>query len=252
MGVISLLASRNYIVLNKELARQIGLEESILLGELASEYEYWLNREELEDGYFYSTVDNIQENTTLSEYKQRAGLNKLKDFNIVDIKIKGMPAKRYIKINEEEVIKLFSTKMFKNLRPSSEKIKELAVKKLKGNNNKLNNNNNNNNIICIIEYLNQKAKTNYKSTTNKTKTLINARFKEGFTKDDFILVIDNKVNEWLGTDMEKYLRPETLFGNKFESYLNQKTNRPKWFKKEIEKDDLEDTSELEEMFKEFR
>ena len=50
---------------------------------------------------------------------------------------------------------------------------------------------------------------------------------EGFTKEDFIKVIDNKVNEWLGTDMERYLRPETLFGIKFEGYLNQKKKTPK-------------------------
>ena len=44
---------------------------------------------------------------------------------------------------------------------------------------------------------------------------------EKFTVDDFKTVIDKKSREWLGTDMEKYLRPETLFGTKFESYLNQ-------------------------------
>ena len=75
----------------------------------------------------------------------------------------------------------------------------------------------------IVDYLNQKANTKYKSTTNKTKTLINARFNEGFTKEDFIKVIDNKTKEWLNDEkMCKFLRPETLFGTKFESYLNQK------------------------------
>ena len=74
----------------------------------------------------------------------------------------------------------------------------------------------------IIDYLNLKANTNYKHTTKKTKDCIKARFNEGFTLEDFKIVIDNKTNEWIGTDMEKYLRPETLFGNKFESYLNQK------------------------------
>ena len=60
------------------------------------------------------------------------------------------------------------------------------------------------------------------STTKKNKDLIKARINEGFTEDDFIKVIDNKVKEWINTDMEKYLRPETLFGTKFEGYLNQK------------------------------
>ncbi|BFH10671.1 conserved phage C-terminal domain-containing protein [Paenibacillus melissococcoides] len=80
----------------------------------------------------------------------------------------------------------------------------------------------NNNYISIIDYLNERAGTRYKPTTQKTRDLIKARFNQGFTLDDFYTVIDNKVHEWVGTDMEKYLRPETLFGNKFEGYLNQK------------------------------
>lgn len=75
----------------------------------------------------------------------------------------------------------------------------------------------------VIEYLNKKAGTKYRGTTKKTQSCINARINEGFKEDDFYTVIDNKVNEWQGTDMEKYLRPETLFGNKFEGYLNQKS-----------------------------
>ncbi|RXS23204.1 replication protein [Staphylococcus saprophyticus] len=76
----------------------------------------------------------------------------------------------------------------------------------------------------VIDFLNQKTDKNYKSTTRKTKDLIKARCNEGFNEQDFQTVIDNKVTEWKGTDMEKYLRPETLFGTKFESYLNQQVS----------------------------
>lgn len=82
----------------------------------------------------------------------------------------------------------------------------------------------------IINYLNMILDSNYKYTTKKTQDCIKARLNEGFTVDDFKTVIDKKAKEWLGTDMEKYLRPETLFGNKFEGYLNQtivdKPNKP--------------------------
>ncbi|MGW7932879.1 conserved phage C-terminal domain-containing protein, partial [Staphylococcus xylosus] len=62
----------------------------------------------------------------------------------------------------------------------------------------------------------------FRHTTQKTQTLIKARIKEGFTEKEFKQVIDNKVNEWKGyPKFEVYLRPETLFGTKFESYLNQ-------------------------------
>ena len=74
----------------------------------------------------------------------------------------------------------------------------------------------------IIDYLNQKAGTNYWSTTQKTQRLINARFNEGFSVDDFKKVIDIKVSQWSkDSKMSKYLRPETLFGTKFEGYLNE-------------------------------
>ncbi len=74
----------------------------------------------------------------------------------------------------------------------------------------------------IVSYLNEKAGTKYKPTTAKTKTAIHARLSDGFTFDDFKTVIDKKCAEWTGTEFEKYLRPETLFGNKFEGYLNAK------------------------------
>ncbi|MGU8698418.1 conserved phage C-terminal domain-containing protein [Clostridium perfringens] len=73
----------------------------------------------------------------------------------------------------------------------------------------------------VIEYLNSKTGKSYKSTTRKTQSLIKARIDEGFNEEEFFKVIDNKVAEWKGTEYEKYLRPETLFGNKFEGYLNQ-------------------------------
>lgn len=77
----------------------------------------------------------------------------------------------------------------------------------------------------VIDYLNQKAGTNYRASSKKTRSLIHARIKEGFTLDDFKTVIDKKCAEWLGSDMAQYLRPETLFGTKFEGYLNAKPAR---------------------------
>lgn len=74
-----------------------------------------------------------------------------------------------------------------------------------------------------IDYLNIKANTRYKYTSSKYKKAVHARVEEGFTLDDFKEVIDKKCSEWIGTEWEKFLRPETLFGTKFEGYLNQKT-----------------------------
>ena len=80
----------------------------------------------------------------------------------------------------------------------------------------------------VISYLNKKAGTNYKASSEKTKTLVKARLQEGFTEADFYTVIDNKVEEWGkppragAKDMRPFIRPVTLFGTKFEAYLNQR------------------------------
>ncbi|WP_434785371.1 conserved phage C-terminal domain-containing protein [Lactobacillus iners] len=127
--------------------------------------------------------------------------------------------------------------------------------KVKGNNTSNNNTSNNNNILSgkepdntpepeekenseitqktddipydrVIKYLNAKAGTNYRATNKATQRLIKARFNEGMTTKDFKKVIDNKCNDWLkDPKMCGYLRPATLFGSKFESYLNQKPKR---------------------------
>lgn len=72
----------------------------------------------------------------------------------------------------------------------------------------------------IIQHLNERTGSHYKPTTNKTKELIQARMNEGFTVEDFKTVIDKKCVEWMNTEWQEYLRPVTLFGTKFESYLN--------------------------------
>lgn len=75
----------------------------------------------------------------------------------------------------------------------------------------------------IINYLNEKAGTKYRHTSQKTQQLIRSRYNEGFSTEDFRIVIDKKVSTWLNdAKMNTYLRPETLFGTKFESYLNEK------------------------------
>ncbi len=80
----------------------------------------------------------------------------------------------------------------------------------------------------VVEYLNQKTGKNFKHTSKVTQRHIRARLAEGFTVSDFKQVIDNKCNDWLRDQkMKEYLRPETLFGTKFESYLNSKTTTAK-------------------------
>ena len=74
----------------------------------------------------------------------------------------------------------------------------------------------------IINYLNLKTNKNFKPNAKATQDFIKARLKDGYSIDDFKKVIDNKCYQWLGTEQEQYLRPETLFRpSHFESYLNE-------------------------------
>lgn len=78
------------------------------------------------------------------------------------------------------------------------------------------------NVKEIVEYLNRAIGSHYKPNVEKTRTFIRARLREGFTVEDFKTVIDKKARAWLGNrEMQKFLRPETLFGTKFEGYLNE-------------------------------
>jgi uncharacterized phage protein (TIGR02220 family) len=79
-------------------------------------------------------------------------------------------------------------------------------------------------IYCrVVSYLNDKTGKSFKDSSKKTQSLINARLSEGFTEQDIYTVIDTKTSKWLfDVKMSEFLRPETLFGSKFESYLNEK------------------------------
>lgn len=82
-------------------------------------------------------------------------------------------------------------------------------------------------IEPIIDYLNECTGKSYKSNSKIAISNINARLKEGYTLDDFRKVIFVKSTKWIGSKMEDYLTPNTLFGTKFESYLNENINTQK-------------------------
>ncbi|WP_409295908.1 conserved phage C-terminal domain-containing protein [Peribacillus sp. SCS-26] len=90
----------------------------------------------------------------------------------------------------------------------------------------------------IIDYLNERTGSAYRPESKKTKSLIAARWREGFREADFRRVIDSKAAEWLGVPRwSKFLRPETLFGTKFESYLNQKVRLQNLAEEDYDLDD---------------
>ena len=218
--LMSILSNDGYIILNKYVMKALGLHEAILLGELCSEYIYWYKEEKLQDGFFYSTRENIEKETTLSPFQQRQALKKLTEIGLVEILERDMPKKTYYKVNEEKVykflletdlnftdVKKFDDKTLNNLTSSDEKITHQEVKKLEINNNNINNNKNNNNILSnlITEKTEQKDEMRYDEI-----------FKQNIEYD--ILVQDIKNKELIKNITD--IAVETLNTSKKEIYIN--------------------------------
>lgn len=168
------------------------------------------------DGYCYASN------------KYLADLFKETERNI-STKIKRLEEKKYISIKYERsgtVITNREIRLIKKSTAVEKNINGAVEKNFQENNISISNNTSINNKEIykeIIDYLNLKLNTHYKDTTPKTQSLINARLKEGFNVDDFKKVIDTKYDDWYrDKKMFTYLRPETLFSNKFENYLNQR------------------------------
>ena len=171
------------------------------------------------DGYCYASN------------KYLADLFKETERNI-SAKIKKLEEKKYISIKYERsgtVITNREIRLIKNSMAIEKKFYGAVEKNFQENNISISNNTSINNKEIykeIIDYLNSKLDTHYKYTTPKTQSLINARLNEGFNVDDFKQVIDNKYSTWFkDKKMCNYLRPETLFSNKFENYLNEKVKK---------------------------
>ena len=103
MDIRKLIATNGFITVNKEIIRCLGLEEAVLLGELAGKSNYWEDRNLLdEEGFFFATAEDIEHQTSLSAYKQRTAFKNLESKGIIETKFKGVPPKKYFKINKEE------------------------------------------------------------------------------------------------------------------------------------------------------
>jgi len=102
-----------FITVNKKIAKIIGLYESIIYGELVSRYIYFKEHNKLdEQGYFYNTIEDLQEATTLSRYNQDTSIKTLKRLGLIKTKVKGVPPKRYFAITEIINISDFEEKIY--------------------------------------------------------------------------------------------------------------------------------------------
>ena len=102
-----LLSSSAFLIVNKQLAKQVGLKGAVLLADLISKEEYFIANG-MTDGWFFNTEANIERDTTLTSYQQRKCLKTLKKYEIIETKRKGIPAKQYFKINEANLLNILS------------------------------------------------------------------------------------------------------------------------------------------------
>ena len=262
-GILDLLKPDGYIMANKTIIKLCGLHEAILLGSLCSRQSYWNEHWNVDkygkfDGYFFCTIEELEDETTLSGYFQRNAFKNLEEKGFIKTSLRGVPAKKYFKVVESKLIDTFikgiDCKNETDLNSSNEHGEELEVNRVNTNNNKENNNKNNNKnysetkvsqkkkskkesdsfikykaeVIEIISYLNDKLGTRYRPNSGAASKHIPSRLEEGFTVEDFKTIIDKKYDDWHGTEWEKFLRPNTLFApSHFEDYLNQKTKYKK-------------------------
>lgn len=242
-----------------DFATEFGLNEAII----ANNLWYWIKKNEANEKHFhegkYWTYNSVKALKKIFPYLSERQINKAL-LNLVD---KGIIVRGNFNFSTYDrtlwyafsplgntimqKCKMDYAKMSNAFYKSAEPIP----------NNITTNNNSNNNIYIVkqvIDYLNEVVGSKYKSTTRTTRDKINARLNEGFTVEDFKTVIDKKAKEWGGTAFEQYLRPETLFGTKFESYLNQRTHtekEPEWYGKQISEVQAteEEMQELEKRIK---
>lgn len=223
-----------------KLAKEVGLNEAIFVQQL----HYWTNGKsgKLKDGkrWVYNTYKDWEENfpfwsnatirrTIASCEKQniifvgnynRAGFDKTKWYAVNYEEIEDM-SKR-IAQNEQTSCSKRAIGTAHNEQPNTIDYTETSSETIKDT---MSSSDEHDHIPYseIVEYLNEKTNSQFRSTTKKTQTVIKARYNEGYVIDDFKKVIDVKTADWLNNSkMNMYLRPETLFGTRFEGYLNQK------------------------------
>lgn len=246
---LDILAHDNYISVNRTLIKAIGLSGAVLIGELLSEARYYVSENLIDDGWFYTTVENVTERCGLSKHQQSEAMKDLLEVGLVEVEYRGIPRKRYVRVDAVRTIDLInqqrvSDKWAKSSPTSGQKVSQQEGEK--SDINKPNKNPNKNpeekrepvrdkpcrldkhpeEIKAVIDYFNAQVGTRYTYRNKKINGLISARLEEGFTIDDFKRVIDVKVSDWSGTEWARFLKPTTLFApSHFEDYLNEQPRK---------------------------
>lgn len=188
MSVIDLLRADGSIIINKKLAHAVGIESAIMYSELISKKICFENRNELtDDGYFFNTVDNINEDTSLSKYQQGKAIKVLIELGLIKQSNRGIPQKRYFKIIEDDelLLKTLATgQRLKNSTNRSKKTKQLEVKKLDGNNTNSNN----------TKVIKKEKRYSIKNNGGRLLKYYNDSFEDNFNKEHPTMTKEQLIN----------------------------------------------------------
>ncbi len=228
----------NIVVVPKLFVKLTGdLTTAILLNQIV----FYSDKSKRTDGYFYKSYKEWEEEICLTKRQVSYSTAKLKEMGLVETKLmkaNGAPTLHY-KLDYDKLVQwivtncnngksqnvtIDSNNMSQSLTEiTTETTTEITTLKDNTSSDQKERSKDNVPYEDIVSYLNEKVGKSFKHKTAKTRSLIKNRFKDGFTINDFKQVIDIKAAQWLtDSNMSQYLRPETLFGNKFEGYLNEK------------------------------
>lgn len=214
-----MIRDNNYISIPGWAVTKLGLKGNDLLV-----YSIIYGFSQTPGTYFSGSINYLAEWTNSSPQGVHKNLNNLLDKGVI-IKYEGTPTNKYVAIIPDSCL----TKSVESVVEEEEEFKE-KVKSDRVNTDKYKEQVALDETVSdIIAKLNSTCGTKFKATTSSTKKVIKARLKEGFVKDDFTKVIERKYDDWgknpikfsNGQWSNEYLRPQTLFGDKFESYLHE-------------------------------
>ncbi|ACA63331.1 hypothetical protein [Lactobacillus phage c5] len=108
MNIFSVIDNDNFLCINRDAISKLGLHCATMLGELAGERYSHEQAGDLVNGMFCATIKDIQTRTALSRHQQDVAISKLEELGIVELVIKGLPAKRYFKLNEDKLFEILA------------------------------------------------------------------------------------------------------------------------------------------------
>lgn len=206
-GIAKLLSTEGFIQVNKALIRQLGLHEAVIIGELCAEYNYWEEQGKLIDDMFYSSRENIEQNTGLNEHYQRKALKTLADKEIITVVKMGMPAVNHYKVNFDKLLNLLSTS---HARDEAQVMHEMNL-----NNNKTSNKEQKNNSKELLQneptFTFGKQKQKKDNLYTKCVSLI-----DDYTTDD---VLRKALIDYLQVRLE--VKDKPLYTNSWKGLLNK-------------------------------